>query len=796
MSDLNINRTVGGDHPDLPVIAEPSTTSARRNTTASSRLPRPANVPSSSLTVPSSGTRQPVRPAPSGSASRTAAASAEASLIPGEIDTAKLDKLTDAKNKSRPYRAKLSTIGLTLPAMVPQMIGHYAPAVIGAWPATDRTRKMDCVLMNLKTLAEMPAGTDKAKQLHREITVHWHGLSLAEMSDVLNKVGPTITSKANGKRWLEHTAAHMAADDVTDLLKACDPGQQVGLAATFGLAGTDAARKAQVKSDTADMRMTLPMDHLFDYTGLMEKHGWNLVRFPEGSNKPKSIGVIAGGPAGLTIATLANHAGIKVTVLEAEDHIGGRLATHRRDLEDGTKSPTETHPGGMRFHTTHGNLYWHLVEKFELEHIDFVNPSQVGATLLVGNDVLRMEPGREPDSEVLRKVRDDFNHAIGSLTQPLRDARDAGNVPRFLMLSQAAKEKFDGHTFETGVKLLLKENGHEWTDEHWEKFGAVGIGVGGYKGYFNTGFLEEFRFLVDQRLEGHQLLVKGADEPLRRMVAEIPQGGKSLGELGAIQLNTRATGVDKVDGQYVVKAQGPDGEQEHKFDELFFAAPPGVAVKLGLTEEVEGKPRLVSPEIATALKRANIVGATKMTMTVPAADFHPGMLPKNVQTTALFQQLYLQPPAEVGKNAVIYLSYTLGENAKKVEGMSKDEQIDLLLKDLEQAQKDATNPTDKAELGALATVITNYRDRTDYTHWSEKNGAFKMDGPGDLANSRVLYGQTLKPRDEPYFVNEMTTYEAGFASGAIAASINAFQAMARRRGAILPANSPLAQKLL
>ncbi|MEW6343431.1 MAG: FAD-dependent oxidoreductase [Pseudomonadota bacterium] len=796
MSDLNPHIGSIGGAADLPVIEQSEPASTRRRAATSSRLARPDNAPGSSQTTRLGGTRPPAQPVPSGSAHQTGASRAEESFIPGELDSSKLDSSTAAKNRTRPGRAKLDTTGLSLPEMIPQMIGHYAPAAIGQWP-TNRAKLTDCVVINLRNLAGMPSGTDNAKQLHREITVNWHCLSEAEKSDVLNKVNASISGKANGQAWLEHTAAHMDADDVTKLLNACDPAVKTALAPSFGLAGTDPVRKAQIKSDMADMRMTMPMDHMVDYVGLLEKHGWKIVSFPEGADKPKSIGVIGAGPAGLAVATLANHAGIKVTVLEAEDHIGGRLATHRRDLGDGTMSPTETHPGGMRFHTTYGNLYWYLAaKKYGLPYMSFVNPSQVGATLIVGDDVLKMEPGKEPDSPVLQKVKEDFNKAIGSLTKPLRDARDAGNVPLFLKLSQEAKEKFDGHTFETGVKQLLAENGIHWDEEHWEKFGAVGIGVGGYKGYFNTGFLEEFRFLVDERLEGHQLLIDGADEPLRRMVSETPEGGQSLGDLGAILLSTPATHIDKADRQYIVSSNGPDGEQEHKFDELFFAAGPRAAVALGMTQEVEGKPRLVSPDIATALERANIVGATKMTMTVPAEDFHPDMLPKNLQSTAPFQQLYLQPPAAEGKNAVIYLSYTLGDNAAKVRHLSKDQQIDMLLDELGKAEQNATQPEDKAELHKLAEVIAKYRHRSNYTHWDDKDGAFKMDAKGDLANSRVLYAQTLKPREEPYFVNEMTTYEAGFASGAIGASINAFQAMGTRRGGKVPPNSPLGQKLL
>lgn len=718
-----------------------------------------------------------------------------------------------AKFNQRPERAKLGTQGRECPVLTPQTLGHYFKEPVGVWPGK-REKLVESVIQNLKTLGDR-SDVKAAKQLRREITLHWHALAPSEQSDVLDKIGQVskdgskwtnFADKGNVKDWLEHTAAHMEAGDVRKLLGACGENARKNLAASFERAGTDDTHRASVKEKSADMRMTLPLDHMYDYSGFY----WDNKRkvgtlAPEVASKLK-VCVVGAGPAGLMAADALNRVGVKPTVLEAEDHIGGRLASRRRPPEEtgGAESPTATHPGGMRFHTTHGNFYWSMAKNYDLKHIDFTNPSQVGATLLVGEQVLKMEPGKEPTDPVLKKVKDDFNKAMDSLTAPLRHARDAGDTAKFRELSDAAKKTFDPLKFKDGVEHLLKENGIKWSDKEWETFGAVGIGVGGYKGYYNTGFLEEMRFLVDERLEGHQLLVDGADAPLKKMIADksdLPAGTQSLEEQKAIKLDSPVTGVEKTpEGKYKVTWQEKGKEPvSETYDEVFFGAGPQIAVKLKMTED-RGDASLVSRDMAVALESANIVGATKMTMTVPADQFKPETLPKNLQSTEEFQQLYLHPPAKEGNNAVVYLSYTLGDNAAKVKDKSMDEQIAGLVGALRTAaSRSTTGADDSAKLNNLADLIETHKSRAHYTHWSNvetQGGAFKMDAPGDLQNTRELYAQTFKSKSGLHFINEEVTAEAGFASGAFAAAVNAVQNLVVRHNGKLPPNSPYHQEVL
>jgi hypothetical protein len=201
-------------------------------------------------------------------------------------------------------------------------------------------------------------------------------------------------------------------------------------------------------------------------------------------------------------------------------------------------------------------------------------------------------------------------------------------------------------------------------------------------------------------------------------------------------------------------------------------------------------------------------------MTVPAKEFDLAKLPKNIQTTESFQQLYLHDAVREGDSAVIYLSYTLGANADVVKDVSSDEQIEHLVKALRQAAEKnrqefgngpATTTVDAKlqeaveQLENLANLVVKHKSRVSYTHWTNvptQEGAFKMDKPGQHGNTGVMYRETLKSGTGPYFPAEEYGPEGGFASGALVGAVNTVQSMAVRLGGKLPPNSPLHQELL
>ncbi|MFS2139760.1 flavin monoamine oxidase family protein [Duganella sp. Dugasp56] len=810
-----VNRSPSPDIHAMDVVQDTATTSAAKH----DRSATPEATTSTATPPTQSALKRQRLSSPVGQAEAETSQAAvkwpagEFQSAPFVAAGAQTRRAQTAQTNHAAQTAPLSTSGLPLPPLNPQSVGRYFKQPAGNW-TVDRGQLADVVARNLTKLAT--TAPENRTQLHLEITLHWHCLSEAEQCKVLESLGtdrssllgktaqPATSEQARTpvRDWLEHTLAFMPSDRASRLLNASSSAVQRKLETPFK-ANTDPAVKQAISERFTDLRMTMPLDHMYDYTGFYWDNNRKVGELPPEVAKNLKVCVVGGGPAGIFAADCLNRIGVKPVVLEQADKIGGRIASETLQGKDGSTTPTRLHPGGMRFHTTRGNVYWSFAKHYNLDNVPFPNPSSVPTSYLIGNEVHEAEPGKTPTNPVMAKIAQDLELALNtSLLKPIRDARDAGDIATFRRLCDEAKKKFDPLNFESGIKQLLKESGVEWNEEEQKTFGSVGIGVGGYKGYYKVGFLEELRFLVDERLEHHVGLLQGADEPLRRVVADADgvENG-SLEDQGAIKVNTEVTKIAKKDDKYHVTYTDPTSKEPKTevYDELFFAGGPHAAKELKLTSEIEGPGALMSPELAHAINSANLVGATKMAIKIPNSEIAGLELPGNLQGDKLFQQSYFLKPAPGGSHHVLYTSYTLGTNSDKVLGQSAEDQLKTYIATLRESA--GQNPDDPAhkKLANLATLVENNMENVMYTHWSEKKhfgGAFKMDAPNDLDNTRALFSEPFKGNDGAIFIGEEHTAEGGFASGAVASAIHGVQQMILRHDGKLPPNSPLKQEVL
>ena len=218
------------------------------------------------------------------------------------VDTAAFSLGAESsKNRARPTREQLSSQGRDIPPLTPQSLGHYFSQAAGKWPSADnRAKLLEAMTTNLTTLSTLTSAPE-VKQMRRELTLHWHALSEREKSDVLDTVGAgnkRLAGKPNVATWLEHTAAHMPTADAERLLAACGAPARTALEESFGRAATDETHRGTVRARDADMRMTLPLDHMYDYKGFYWDNGRKVGTLPKDVAEKLRVCVIGAGPAG------------------------------------------------------------------------------------------------------------------------------------------------------------------------------------------------------------------------------------------------------------------------------------------------------------------------------------------------------------------------------------------------------------------------------------------------------------------------------------------------------------------
>jgi monoamine oxidase len=706
--------------------------------------------------------------------------------------------------------ALLSSEGRPLPPLNPQTVGRYFRAPEGKWPRGERATLALTIVQNLRKLDDTEPGK-KRDQLNREINLHWHCLSEAEKYHVLESLGTQnahllgdTTQPASAEQartavrdWLEHKVVNMDPQSAARLFNVCSEAAQSTLRTPFEVAVADDGLKTMLKKRFADLRADMPEHHGYDYGGFLEETDFRVGKLDPDVAKNLKVVIVGGGPAGIMAGYLLNRIGVKPKIYEQANKIGGRMATEEWTHPDGTTAIF--HPGAMRFSPT--NTHRVLASRFGHTFAPFPNPNTVSTTYVIGNEVYKTEPGKPIENRELKTVFDQANAAMKSLTGPIMAARDAGDTALFYELCDQATRKFDGQTFRAGLERLLAEQGVKWGEREWLIFGTVGIGVGGYKGYFNTSFLEEFRFIIDERLVDHEGLVGGADAPFHSMVADdagLPEGGQSLAAQGAIHLNTEVSEIKKKDGVYYVTSLNKEtGETTTEaFDEVFFTGSPAEAAHMGLTGPQVDSDRVVPDEIGVAIEQANIVGATKLAIAIPREALEAaGPLPGNIQASRRFQQTYLVPDGNGG--AVLYVSYTLGDNTPKVSAMTGEEQVQMFIRDLKNLASENSNDPARQEMANLAKLAEQYQHTVKYTNWSLEHphhGAFKMDAAGDLSNTRRLFNALLRePTHGMICIGEQYSAEGGFVPGAIGNATNGVQEMVMRRGGDLPPNAPYHQ---
>ena len=737
------------------------------------------------------------------------------------------------------------TIGRPKPEITPVSVGRYFRTPVGNWQG-DRLATRFKVASNLPRLIEPNLSQNEREQLHLETTLHWHCLSECEKVDVLNtlvsthpaSLGPATGAPNAVRNFLEHTLTSMHPDEALRLFRFCDGTTRTALKSTFAKT-KNANEVAAIKQRNADLRNTMPLDHGYDYAGLIWDNNRRIATIPEAA-KNKEVLIFGAGTAGITFADFCNRAGMtNFTLMEQSKQIGGRLKTEKWPVSATTPdralaateagrelSPTPLHPGGMRFHQTRGNVYWSYAKHYGLhtQSVEFPNPSRAPVSGIVDDRLIMVYPNGTSTDPVVDKVLKEFKGAyLDRISKPVRATRDAGDSATFFELCNQLKINFDDKALRQAVKDQLTEAGHKWGEPEWKIFDSLGgFGVGGYKGYNYIGSLEEFRLDLDERLDDHKCLIDGADEPLRQILYDDHGLSADQDTLGT----HLQTGVELLPGAYKSKEDGKfhlqvrvhsenEGEEsvvrDMTCDEFFFTGSPKEAQRLGLTDlaaDDNKEPILADRAFATAVKQSNMVNATKMILKIPQDIMEAaGIMPKNIQTSESFGQSYLVPPLPNSTNWVVYPSYLLGNSAEQFVGMSGEDQLKMFVNTLRKvggqpadpkvpAEHQAEIAAEKQKLVNLANAVEEAYRRSEgklsFTNWSEEEhlwGAFKGDMPGQLANTEVVSEQAFKPEAKRCFGEEYSS-EFGFASGAVKDAADVFMQMAERLGGTKVANAP------
>lgn len=565
------------------------------------------------------------------------------------------------------------------------------------------------------------------------------------------------------------------------------------------------------------------IDTIFDYVEFVK--GDRIATLPE-DLWGTEVAVIGAGVAGLVAAYELLKMGAKPVIFEASHRIGGRAYSKHFTELDGKESPVVAELGSMRFPPSGKLFFYYLTEVFKLpqpEGSGFPDPGKVPTKLYYQNEAIDWPQGLpHPDDREFERIGNEFNAFVNKLVEPLKKAwgelataKEKGDTQEYEQKRKQLTQIWQGYIYRyqnVSFYEAVRQGISSWTDEDANKFGALGIGSGGFGPVFPLNFLEFLRIIANGWEDNQQLLPFGISTFIEKFYTEpvdSPLGRRSLQDLNTLHLNTPITAIKYKNGKPVVYYTNPDlSERSKSFEAAIVTSTTRSMQFMGLTLDSPSNSDAVIAQqsVKVALRNLHLTTSSKLFIRTQTKfwldenDQPKPNIPQNIQTDELPRGIYaLDYPKEYNPdhNGVVVVSYTWEDDSTKLMALSPQERLAVFKKSIARV-----SPEFAENLVPLQFKDKDGKDKDDILciDWQAENyyyGAFKLQYPGQEPNIQAAYYQFLSVLDDRdrgvYLAGDSISWAGGWTEGAMHTAINAACAVAKRLGAKVKDNSPLTQ---
>lgn len=527
----------------------------------------------------------------------------------------------------------------------------------------------------------------------------------------------------------------------------------------------------------------------FSYDGWLRHLQDNNLPIGSAPGAPR-VAVIGAGTSGVCAAYELTRAGCEVTVFEAAAEPGGRCAS----VPFVKDSPDLAELGAMRFPPSEFTLDFYL-RKFGLVGAggiaglpDFPDPGVVKTFVCYGSEVSTWQASKSPSPPGFKTVFDGW--VALNKNGITRGAKIVFQSPETITAALAKRQVdlatrywqdyinafgqisfysflYDIFTGKSGYDI---PGGIAWSFDDFDRFGALGIGSGGFGPLYPIGFTDIFR-LLPNGLESAQKFLKAG---IRRLPEAFAAELRQCVWTTPIQTITR-----RPDQRFDLIS---DTARFGPFDRVIMATTTrAMEMTTNLTETA-----LVSPAVARALRRTHIVSSIKIAARIRRFwnpdDPNDPAVRCLLSDDALHQVYTLDYGA--AETAVCFLSYTWDDDAVKQQalgvarsGGAVDKKIlyRALLDMLREAGGEIARWADKLEpYGDPETAIL-------FVEWQSNphfNGAFKLSQPGQDQYVHDMFFDFQKALDAGadtgfYIAGDCAAWTSGWVEGALQTGLNA-----------------------
>lgn len=531
-----------------------------------------------------------------------------------------------------------------------------------------------------------------------------------------------------------------------------------------------------------------------------------------------AVAVIGGGVSGLCAGYELMRAGCQVTVFEQSNQVGGRCSS---DLfPSGGTDIAEM--GSMRFPPSEFILDYYL-QKLQIVPDglstlpDFPDPGVNPTYICYGGEPPQVWTKGPHDTPPVgfETVANGWIELVGKtgLTKNKQPAlSSAAAITGFLQdpkqIDKAVNNwrgylaAFGQQTFYSALySIFTGASGYDipgttpWTFEDFDKFGALGIGSGGFGPLYPIGFTEILRIVIDGLEDTQKFLQPSAS--LQYGIRSLPiafaaamQGFPFIPPLpDPVKLSTPISSITgNIQSGFTLTT--PSGTSYGPFARVIVATTTrSMELTLGLTEY--GSNALVSPEVAKAIMRTHVVSSNKIAAQIGnfwSAD--PTNAVRCLQTDGTAHQIYTldytpQGATNPDATGVCFISYVWDDDAVKQQSLttgaptgagSNQQLYSYLLGTIEAIGGEVATWAQQN----LVPLNGDYKNNVIFEEWQSSpyfGGAFKLSQPGQDPYVQTMFFDYQKaggPNDTGLFLaGDCISWTSGWVEGALTPALNA-----------------------
>jgi len=573
---------------------------------------------------------------------------------------------------------------------------------------------------------------------------------------------------------------------------------------THQMVSPEAREDAAASAPFTDMFL----DTIYNYKNFIGDNAVNTIATPLASPSDKNVVIIGAGAAGMCAAWELLRVGVKATVIESSDRIGGRAWSEQWDVP--------VAPGKMKPYAEMGSMrvppvmdvFGTYCTRFGLQQTaqGFPDPGHVPTTLYYENQTYQWQAG-DPPPGPFAQIAKDFNGFMGPIIAKIYAAWP-GEPNGGEQQLQAVWQDLINQYWNKSFFQAVSEGIPQWTAEQLSQFGALGVGSGGFGPLYAVNFLEMIRIIAtgwetDQKLwyqketsKGMQALPEGF---YTNSFTDGPLAGQTLESLNAVVFNTRVTAVHQIPGSEQVQVHWSPMPGHPEFpssgippvniivaDAVIVATTTRSMEVMGLTQAPMPSLDVLQEGTKNGVRKLHLMNSSKMFICTEKFWKQPGYTgPLNIQTDEMPRGIYTldYPDCDYG---VVLVSYTWGDDSTKLIGLPTEERFDLFTSIIRTISPEFAD-------GMLTRIPGTEIYNVDWEATADYYGAFKLPYPGQDTWCQDAYFNFLRQDQPVYLAGDSTSWSGGWTEGALHTGLNAACAVARTCGLTVAANSPLTQ---